>query len=76
MSLQEDLSTAPNASATATISIPSISARKEMGTSTSVATATEPDCLGVCEPGTSVTLDGVVWQETEGGKKNLIEFND
>ena len=28
---------------------------------------TEADCLGPCEPGTSVTLDGVVWQETEGG---------
>lgn len=37
-------------------------------TSTSVGTITEPDCLGPCEPGTSVTLEGIVWQETEGGK--------
>ncbi|XP_077556094.1 uncharacterized protein LOC144170278 isoform X3 [Haemaphysalis longicornis] len=34
---------------------------------TSVGTITEPDCLGPCEPGTSVTLEGIVWQETEGG---------
>ncbi|GFU09071.1 zinc finger protein 608 [Trichonephila clavipes] len=36
-------------------------------TCTSVGTITEPDCLGPCEPGTSVTLEGIVWQETEGG---------
>lgn len=35
---------------------------------TSVGTITEPDCLGPCEPGTSVTLEGIVWHETEGGK--------
>nr|CAD7587856.1 unnamed protein product [Timema genevievae] len=34
---------------------------------TSVGTITEPDCLGPCEPGTSVTLEGIVWHETEGG---------
>ncbi|CAB3369607.1 Hypothetical predicted protein [Cloeon dipterum] len=34
---------------------------------TSVGTITEPDCLGPCEPGTSVTLEGIVWNETEGG---------
>ncbi|XP_015908008.2 zinc finger protein 608 [Parasteatoda tepidariorum] len=34
---------------------------------TSVGTITEPDCLGPCEPGTSVMLEGIVWQETEGG---------
>ncbi|XP_054159148.1 zinc finger protein 608-like isoform X2 [Oppia nitens] len=44
-----------------------ISATRDMGTSTSVGTITEPDCLGPCEPGTSVTLEGIVWQETEGG---------
>lgn len=33
---------------------------------TSVATITEPECLGPCEPGTSVTLEGIVWHETEG----------
>jgi len=38
---------------------------------TSVGTITEPECLGPCEPGTSVTLEGIVWHETEGGKKFL-----
>ncbi|CAH0394057.1 unnamed protein product [Bemisia tabaci] len=33
---------------------------------TSVGTITEPDCLGPCEPGTSVNLEGIVWHETEG----------
>ncbi|KAJ8417953.1 hypothetical protein AAFF_G00227960 [Aldrovandia affinis] len=32
-----------------------------------VALATQPDCLGPCEPGTSVNLEGIVWQETEDG---------
>lgn len=44
-----------------------ISSKKECGTSTSIGTITEPECLGPCEPGTSVTLEGIVWQETEGG---------
>lgn len=44
-----------------------MSARRDTGTTTSVGTITEPECLGPCEPGTSVTLDGVVWQETENG---------
>lgn len=33
-----------------------------------VASATEPECLGPCEPGTSVNLEGIVWQETEDGE--------
>lgn len=33
----------------------------------SASTMTEPDCLGPCEPGTAVTLEGIVWHETEGG---------
>lgn len=33
-----------------------------------VALATEPECLGPCEPGTSVNLEGIVWQETEDGE--------
>ena len=45
----------------------SISSTREQGTVTSTGTITEASCLGPCEPGTSVTLDGVVWQETEGG---------
>ncbi|XP_068168372.1 zinc finger protein 609b isoform X1 [Antennarius striatus] len=32
-----------------------------------VALATDPECLGPCEPGTSVNLEGIVWQETEDG---------
>lgn len=35
-----------------------------------VALATEPECLGPCEPGTSVNLEGIVWQETEDGKRS------
>ncbi|XP_077425209.1 zinc finger protein 609-like isoform X3 [Vanacampus margaritifer] len=31
------------------------------------AQATEPECLGPCEPGTSVNLEGIVWQETDDG---------
>ncbi|CAD7078319.1 unnamed protein product [Hermetia illucens] len=34
---------------------------------TSFGTLTEPECLGPCEPGTSVNLDGIVWHETEDG---------
>ncbi|CAH2089722.1 unnamed protein product [Euphydryas editha] len=40
----------------------------EVCVGTSVGTITEPDCLGPCEPGTSVTLEGIVWHETEGGE--------
>uniref|UniRef100_A0A1A8L1K9 C2H2-type domain-containing protein n=1 Tax=Nothobranchius pienaari TaxID=704102 RepID=A0A1A8L1K9_9TELE len=31
------------------------------------ALATEPESLGPCEPGTSVNLEGIVWQETDDG---------
>nr|XP_053634613.1 nascent polypeptide-associated complex subunit alpha, muscle-specific form-like isoform X1 [Cherax quadricarinatus] len=41
--------------------------RRDMCVGTSVATITDPDCLGPCEPGTSVMLEGIVWHETEGG---------
>ncbi|XP_053573347.1 zinc finger protein 609-like isoform X1 [Bombina bombina] len=41
---------------------------RSVGINTSdVALATEPECLGPCEPGTSVNLEGIVWQETEDG---------
>ncbi|KAF0312555.1 Zinc finger protein 609 [Amphibalanus amphitrite] len=30
-------------------------------------TLLEPDSLGPCEPGTTVNLEGIVWQETQGG---------
>lgn len=40
-----------------------------MGTDAcSIGVATDPDCLGPCEPGTNVLLEGIVWQETENGK--------
>ena len=39
-----------------------------------VALATEPECLGPCEPGTSVNLEGIVWQETEDGKYHWRAF--
>ncbi len=45
---------------------------KDASTCISVGTITEPDCLGPCEPGTSVMLEGIVWQETEGGKYQNI----
>ena len=43
-------------------------ARRDVCVGTSVGTITEPDCLGPCEPGTSVTLEGIVWHETQGGE--------
>ena len=30
-------------------------------------TITDPDCLGPCEPGTSVILEGLVWAESNNG---------
>lgn len=42
---------------------------------TSIGTITEPDCLGPCEPGTSVTLEGIVWHETEGGEYTKLCTN-
>ncbi|KAI8496054.1 hypothetical protein Bbelb_264700, partial [Branchiostoma belcheri] len=41
---------------------------RHIGVNTSeVGVVTEPECLGPCEPGTSVNLEGIVWHETEGG---------
>ncbi len=34
----------------------------------SVGVVTDPDCLGPCEPGSSVTLEGIIWQETDNGE--------
>ena len=31
-------------------------------------TITDPETLGACEPGTTINLDGIVWNETKGGK--------
>lgn len=33
----------------------------------STGTVTEPECLGPCEPGSSVRLEGIVWKETDNG---------
>uniref|UniRef100_A0A0K2V481 C2H2-type domain-containing protein n=1 Tax=Lepeophtheirus salmonis TaxID=72036 RepID=A0A0K2V481_LEPSM len=41
---------------------------------TEMGTMTEPDCLGPLDPGTSVTLEGIVWHETEGG--NTLQIFD
>ncbi|KAL0967922.1 hypothetical protein UPYG_G00259840 [Umbra pygmaea] len=41
--------------------------RSVASNTTDVALATQPECLGPCEPGTSVNLEGIVWQETEDG---------
>ncbi|EAW77687.1 zinc finger protein 609, isoform CRA_b, partial [Homo sapiens] len=38
-----------------------------------VALATEPECLGPCEPGTSVNLEGIVWQETEDANYTVFK---
>lgn len=46
----------------------SVASRRDVCVGTSVATLTDPDCLGPCEPGTSVMLEGIVWHETEGGE--------
>lgn len=44
-----------------------------MGVNTcEVGVVTEPECLGPCEPGTSVNLEGIVWHETEEGKYFFI----
>ncbi|XP_069749286.1 zinc finger protein 608-like isoform X2 [Narcine bancroftii] len=41
---------------------------RSMGINTcEVGVVTEPECLGPCEPGTSVNLEGIVWHETEEG---------
>ena len=37
-----------------------------------VATMTEPESLGNCEPGTAVRLQGIVWQETDKGGKSIF----
>ena len=42
---------------------------------TEIGTMTEPDCLGPLDPGTSVTLEGIVWNETDGKTCFLILFS-
>ena len=40
----------------------------QVGRTQEVGTVTDPDSLGPCEPGTNINLDGIVWNETKGGK--------
>ena len=35
-------------------------------------TMTEPECIGPLDPGTSVTLEGIVWHETDGGNLQIL----
>uniref|UniRef100_S4R5P0 C2H2-type domain-containing protein n=1 Tax=Petromyzon marinus TaxID=7757 RepID=S4R5P0_PETMA len=37
------------------------------GTARDASTLTEPECLGPCDPGTTVCLEGIVWHETSTG---------
>lgn len=47
--------------------------KKEVAVDAShIGTITEPECLGPCEPGTSVTLEGIVWNETENGVSSSL----
>ena len=39
-----------------------------------VSTLTDPDCLGPCEPGTSVVLEGLVWAESNNGAYTFVQF--
>jgi hypothetical protein len=43
---------------------------------TEMGTMTEPECLGPLDPGTSVTLEGIVWHETDGGKPTYSDNFD
>ena len=45
----------------------------DAGTVTDASTVTEPEQLGPCEPGTSVSLEGIVWHETDSGTGEMVE---
>ena len=38
----------------------------DVGVGTEMGTMTEPDCLGPLDPGTTVSLEGIVWNESDG----------
>lgn len=62
---------------TALASNPSASTSQDVATDThDVAVVTDPDCLGPCEPGTQVTLGGIVWHESENGRGSLMFTKD
>ena len=42
-----------------------------MGKTQDNGTMTDQDMLGAFEPGTAFNLDGIVWNETKGGKVDL-----
>lgn len=45
-----------------------VRSRRDVSVETStVGITTDPDCLGPCEPGTSVVLEGIVWSESNNG---------
>ncbi|KAI8496043.1 hypothetical protein Bbelb_264590 [Branchiostoma belcheri] len=49
---------------------------RHVGTNTTeIGVVTEPECLGPCEPGTSVNLEGIVWHETDGGTELRNQIN-
>ena len=49
--------------------------QRDVGIETAhVGVITDPDCLGPCEPGTSVVLEGIVWNETENGERRFINL--
>ena len=44
-----------------------VSLQTDASVGTEMGTMTEPECIGPLDPGTSVTLEGIVWHETDGG---------
>ena len=40
-----------------------------------VGTLTDPESLGACEPGTAISLEGIVWNETKGGNLHTTKKN-
>ena len=41
----------------------------DVGTGTcNAGVMTDPDCLGPCEPGTAIVLEGIVWSESSNGE--------
>ena len=62
----------PQATATPLVTIPclpSSSPTCDVSVETcNVGVVTEPECLGPCDPGTCVNLEGIVWHESHNGK--------
>ena len=55
--------------ATSPTHLPSHAIVQEKGDTSSVGVVTDPDCLGPCEPGTHVNLEGIVWTKSENGNQ-------